>query len=206
MATQSKLKTEAAETGNTDSAAKSYNLVVCAYEGTEAQMAKVWKKMTGVDPTVIAVSATAELRDILAGIIARNDVADEFVFVPANCVPCAPLTAAELSTPLVFVDVNDRRVYGERLPKPFTKEHLVDALAAESDITTEDWLKNYFKSWLTRPIEAGFRFGNLVTPVYRSNPCEHVVIEAFVRKKYIFATPGGYAAISALIDQYLLNG
>lgn len=205
MASQTK-KTKAAEAGSTASAAKSYNLVVCAYEGTEAQMAKVWKKMAGVDPAVIPVSATADLRDILAGIIARNDVADEFVLVPANCVPCAPLTVAELSMPLVFVDVNDRRVYGERLPKPFTKEHLVDALAADGETTTEDWLKNYFKSCLTRPVEAGYRFGNLVTPVYRSNPCEHVVIEAFVRKKYVFATPGGYAAISALIDQYLLNG
>ena len=69
----------------------------------------------------------------------------------------------------------------------------------------EEFLKDYFKKNLNRPIEAGFRFGNIVTPVYRANPCEHLVIEAFVRKKFVFATPKGYAAITHLIDQYLLN-
>ncbi len=180
------------------------NLVVCAYEGTDGQLSKVWERMTGVKPAVVTVGPEADIRDILAGVIADSNVADDFILVPANCVPCAPVSVGELATPLVFVDVQGNRVYGERLPKPFSKEKLVEALPADGQ-TAEEFLKDYFKRNLHRPVEAGFRFGNIVTPVYRSNPCEHIVIEAFVRKKFVFATPGGYAAIARLIDQYLLN-
>jgi len=180
------------------------NLVVCAYEGTDGQLSKVWERMTGVKPAVVTAGPEADIRDILAGIIADSDVADDFILVPANCVPCAPVSVGELATPLVFVDVQGNRVYGERLPKPFSKEKLVEALPADGQ-TAEEFLKDYFKRNLHRPIEAGFRFGNIVTPVYRSNPCEHLIIEAFVRKKFVFATPGGYAAITHLIDKYLLN-
>lgn len=180
------------------------DLVVCAYEGTDGQLSKVWKKMTGVEPVVITVEPNADIRDILAGIIADNRVTDDFILVPANCVPCAKISMEELATPLVFLDVQGNKVYGERLPKPFSKEKLVEMLPADGQ-TTEEFLKDYFKKNLHRPIEAGFRFGNIVTPVYRANPCEHLVIEAFVRKKFVFATPQGYAAITHLIDQYLLN-
>lgn len=180
------------------------NLVVCAYEGTDSQMLKVWEKMTGRKPVILTVKADADIRDILADVIADNSVSDDFILVPANCVPCAPVSTEELTTPLVFTDALGNRVYGERLPKPFSKGRLVEALP-DRDRSSEEFLEDYFKKYLNRPIEAGFRFGNIVTPVYRANPCEHIVIEAFVRKKYVFATPQGYAAISHLIDQYLLN-
>lgn len=180
------------------------NLVVCAYEGTDNQMLKVWEKMTGRKPVILTVKADTDIRDILADVIADNSVSDDFILVPANCVPCAPVSMEELTTPLVFIDTLGNRVYGERLPKPFSKGRLVEALP-DRERSSEEFLKDYFKKYLNRPIEAGFRFGNIVTPVYRANPCEHIVVEAFVRKKFVFATPQGYAAISHLIDQYLLN-
>lgn len=62
-------------------------LVVCAYEGTDIQLSKVWERMTGTRPVVITVGQDDDIRDILAGVIADNSVADEFVLVPANCVP-----------------------------------------------------------------------------------------------------------------------
>lgn len=179
-------------------------LVVCAYEGTDSQMLKVWERMTGEKPAVLTVSADTDIRDILADVIADNNVSDDFILVPANCVPCAPVSMAELTVPLVFIDTLGNKVFGERLPKPFSKGKVVELLPAQT-ATPEEFLKTYFKKYLNRPVEAGFRFGNIVTPVYRANPCEHLVIEAFVRKKYIFATPQGYAAITHLIDQYLLN-
>lgn len=179
-------------------------LVVCAYEGTDSQMSKVWEKMTGRKPVILTVKADADIRDILANVIADNSVSDEFILVPANCVPCAQVSMEELAMPLVFIDAQGNKVFSERLPKQFSKEKVVDLLPAQT-ATPEEFLKSYFKKYLNRPIEAGFRFGNIVTPVYRANPCEHIVIEAFVRKKFVFATPQGYAAISHLIDQYLLN-
>ena len=42
------------------------NLVVCAYEGTDDQLSKVWEKMTGVKPVVITVEPDADIRDVLA--------------------------------------------------------------------------------------------------------------------------------------------
>ena len=36
-----------------DNPANKTNLVVCAYEGTDGQLSKVWEKMTGVKPVVI---------------------------------------------------------------------------------------------------------------------------------------------------------
>ena len=187
-----------------DNAGGGINLVVCAYEGTDGQLSKVWERTTGVRPVVITVKPDEDIRDILAGVIADSDVSDDFIFVPANCVPCAPISIEELATPLVFVDARGGREFGERLPKPFSKERLVEMLPADGQ-TAEEFLKDYFKRNLHRPVEAGFRFGNIVTPVYRANPCEHIVIEAFVRKKFVFATPEGYAAITHLIDRYLLN-
>ena len=68
------------------------NLVVCAYEGTDGQLSKVWEKMTGVKPVVITVEPDADIRDILAGIIADNNISDDFILVPANCVPCAKIS------------------------------------------------------------------------------------------------------------------
>lgn len=67
------------------------NLVVCAYEGTDDQLSKVWEKMTGVKPVVITVEPDADIHDILAGIIADNNISDDFILVPANCVPCAKI-------------------------------------------------------------------------------------------------------------------
>lgn len=180
------------------------SLVVCAYEGTDNQMLEVWEKMTGQKPVILSVKTDTDIRDILAEVIADNSVSDDFILVPANCVPCAPVSMEELATPLVFVDTQGNRVFAERLPKQFSKDKLVEALP-DGDSTPEEFLKGYFKRNLHRPVEAGFRFGNIVTPVYRANPCEHIVIEAFVRKKFVIATPQGYAAISHLIDQYLLN-
>ena len=87
------------------------NLVVCAYEGTDGQLSKVWEKMTGVKPVVITVEPDADIRDILAGIIADNNISDDFILVPANCVPCAKISIGELATPLVFLDVQGNKVF-----------------------------------------------------------------------------------------------
>ena len=97
--------------------------------------------MAGVKPVVITVEPDADIRDILAGIIADNNISDDFILVPANCVPCAKISIGELATPLVFLDVQGNKVFSERLPKPSSKEKLVEMLPAQ-DQTAEEFLKD----------------------------------------------------------------
>lgn len=182
----------------------SRRLVVCAYPGTGEQLAKVWLKMTGEEPLVIIVQRDTSLTDTLAEAVANPEIADTFILVPANCVPCAPISLDELKGPFVFVDVAGSRHYSDRLPVFFSKEALVEVLPEDLK-DDESLMKAYYKQNLHRPIEGGFRFGNLVTPVYRANPCENLVIEAFVRKKFVTASPEGYKAIAHLVDEYLLG-
>ena len=54
-------------------------------------------------------------------------------------------------------------------------------------------------------MEVSFSFGNFITPVLRANPCENVVIEAFLRKFFVAASPEGFAAIAALAEKFLLK-
>lgn len=180
-------------------------LVVCAYPGTGDQLAKVWEKMAGEDPFILTVDKDRDILDIIAEVIAATEIDRDFILVPANCIPCAPISLSELAGPFVFVDINGRRHFNNRLPIPMSKDKLVDALVSSEGINGEAFLEAYFKRNLHRPIEGGFRFGNLVTPVLRADPCENLVIEAFVRKKFVTATPEGYKAISHLVDQYLLG-
>jgi hypothetical protein len=181
------------------------NLVICAYPGTGEQLALVWSKMTGAELTTITVDERTSLRDTVARVVAMPEVADDFVLVPANCVPCSPLSLEELKGPFVFVDIYGKRHFADRLPVYLEKTLLVDDLAASEATDDETFMRDYHKRHLHRPIEGGFRFGNLVTPVYRGNPCENLVIEAFVRKKFVTASPIGYKAISNLVEQYLLR-
>lgn len=180
-------------------------LVVCAYPGTGEQLSRVWRKMTGENPFILTVDKDREILDILADVIATVEIDGDFILVPANCIPCAPISMSELAGPFVFVDVSGRRHFNGRLPLHLSKGNLVDALVGPEPANGEAFLEAYFKKHLHRPIEGGFRFGNLVTPVLRANPCENVVIEAFVRKKFVTASPEGYKAITHLVDQYLLG-
>lgn len=210
---KSKAKTKVADSVNEGSASTSCEvtevtarrLVVCAYPGTGEQLSAVWKKMTGEVPFLMTVDSSPDILEIIADVIATPEVDGRFILVPPNCVPCAPISMEELAVPLVFVDVNGRRHFNSRLPIPLSKDDLVDTLVDLGEKDAEFFLSGYFKKYLHRPVEGGFRFGNLVTPVLRANPCENLVIEAFVRKKFVTASPEGYAAITALVDEYLLR-
>ncbi len=184
-----------------------HRIAVCAYEGTEEQLEKVWEKMTGETPVIIPAAPDADIRELLAEVIAIPHVADDFVLVPANCVPCSRVSFTELSLPTVYVSNTGERTLGSRLPIPFNKGKCVDMLPGDKEKTgtAEEFLSRYFKFNLNRTVEVGFSFGNYVTPVLRGNPCEHIVIEAFVRKKFVTASPEGYRAIAGLIDRYLLG-
>lgn len=180
-------------------------VVVLAYKGTEEQVKRVWEKMAVLPMVVLAYSDEEKLQDVLAKIVADESIADDFIFVPANVIPVKPVNLEELSVPYVYTTSRGERIYNSRVPMAFGKSKLVDLLAASDAKDDEEFIRVYYGHYRHYPIEVGFTFGNFITPVTRANPCEHGVMEALVRKRFISASAEGYKAISSLIEKTLLS-
>ena len=180
-------------------------VVVLAYKGTEEQVKRVWEKMAGLPMAVLAYSDEEKLQGVLAKIVADESIADDFIFVPANVIPVKPVNLEELSVPYVYTTSRGERIYKSRVPMAFGKSKLVELLAASDAKDDEVFIRVYYGRYRHYPIEVGFTFGNFITPVTRANPCEHGVMEALVRKRFISASAEGYKAISSLIEKTLLS-
>lgn len=180
-------------------------VVVLAYKGTEEQVKRVWEKMARLPMVVLAYSDEEKFQDVLAKIVADESIADDFIFVPANVIPCKPVNLEELSVPYVYTTSRGERIYNSRVPMAFWKSKLVELLAASDAKDDEEFIRVYYGRYRHYPIEVGFTFGNFITPVTRANPCEHGVMEALVRKRFISASAEGYKAISSLIEKTLLS-
>lgn len=180
-------------------------VVVLAYNGTEEQVKRVWEKMAVLPMVVLAYSDEEKLQDVLAKIVADESIADDFIFVPANVIPVKPVNLEELSVPYVYTTSRGERIYNSRVPMAFGKSKLVELLAASDAKDDEEFIHVYYGRYRHYPVEVGFTFGNFITPVTRANPCEHGVMEALVRKRFISASAEGYKAISSLIEKTLLS-
>lgn len=180
-------------------------VVVLAYKGTEEQVKRVWEKMAVLPMVVLAYSDEERLQDVLAKIVADESIADDFIFVPANVIPCKPVNLEELSVPYVYTTSRGERIYNSRVPMAFGKSKLVELLASSDVKDDEEFIRSYYGRYRHYPVEVGFTFGNFITPVTRANPCEHGVMEALVRKRFISASAEGYKAISSLIEKTLLS-
>lgn len=180
-------------------------VVVLAYKGTEEQVKRVWEKMSGLPMAVLAYSDEEKLQGVLAKIVADESIADDFIFVPANVIPIKPVNLEELSVPYVYTTSRGERIYNSRVPMAFGKSKLVELLAASDAKDDEEFIRVYYGRYRHYPIEVGFTFGNFITPVTRANPCEHGVMEALVRKRFMSASAEGYKAISSLIEKTLLS-
>lgn len=180
-------------------------VVVLAYKGTEEQVKRVWEKMAGLPMAVLAYSDEERLQDVLAKIVADESIADGFIFVPANVIPCKPVDLEELFVPYVYTTSRGERIYNSRVPMFFGKSKLVELLASSDVKDDEEFIRSYYGRYRHYPVEVGFTFGNFITPVTRANPCEHGVMEALVRKRFISASAEGYKAISSLIEKTLLS-
>lgn len=180
-------------------------VVVLAYKGTEEQVKRVWEKMAGLPMAVLAYSDEEKLQGVLAKIVADESIADDFIFIPANVIPCKPVNLEELSVPYVYTTSRGERIYNSRVPMAFGKSKLVELLAASDAKDDEEFIRVYYGRYRHYPVEVGFTFGNFITPVTRANPCEHGVMEALVRKRFISASAEGYKAISSLIEKTLLS-
>ena len=177
-------------------------LVVLAYQGTEQLLKEIWKRNCN-EPARIITDNFENFIDALGAIVADTAVAEDFVLVQANCIPCAPIRFAELQQAFVLIDSAKREHYLHRLPISFNKAILADCLGEEMD--PEGFVRSYVLSNATRPVQASLQFGNIVSPVLRGDPCEHLVIEALLRKKFIVTSPDGWTAIAPLLQKTLLK-
>lgn len=178
-------------------------IVILAYEGTGEILLSIWNKMCpAVSKTVITVEPDTSFTEAVTMILADTAIADRFVLVPAVSIPCAPVSFDELHLPVVYVDNKGTRSY-DRFPIACDKEEIVRILSGD-EFNPETLAETLVKT-VGRPVEATFKDGNMITPVMRSNPCEHIVLEALVRKKYIFASAAGLKAIVPLLQNTLLK-
>lgn len=182
-------------------------IVICAYPGHEAQLEKIWRKQSNLAFTVKTVSENDNISSILAELVADDQVEDEFLLLPPDIIPCSPVDIYDLVAAYVYIDANGRRQYSARVPMVFEKARLIELFQEDPDGSWDDerLLKEYMTRFRNRPVEVGFKSGNFITPVLRGNPCENVVIEAFLRKKFISANPVGFEAIKDLVGNVMLK-
>lgn len=200
-------KKESSETIEQDPAKSEQKtvLVICSYPGKEGLVQKIWDKMLpGVDKQIVSVEEDLPIQEVLADLIIDETVAEKFVFVPAVALPCAHVSFEELQMPVVFKDAKGGLHYNNRLPVLIDKEVMAIQLGEAKTEDPEAIMKKYVTS-RGRAVEVAFKEGNFVTPVLRGNPCEHVVMEALIRKKYIVANAVGLEAITPLLLQTLLD-
>lgn len=200
------LSFQGTETRETPVETRSFSIVIGAFPGSEERMSALWaKSLMHSDFKVRTVNPDQGLMSQLTDCLADPDVAEDFVYVPANCFAAKTLNAGELGVPYVYVDKNGRRSFDHRLPVQVSKSVLMDIVTAEDSDKTgdEENLEQLYTSSRSVPVEASFNFGNIVTPVLRGNPCENLVIEAFLRKKYVCTNETGWNAIVKLVDGLL---
>jgi hypothetical protein len=189
-----------------EEAADPIRLIILAYPGTESLMSRVWAKNVDAPFRIIPFEEGDPLISILEDVIAMNDVDRVFAVAPANLVPCAPISWDELQLPRVDVLKQDSLLYWGRVPVCFDKELLVDNLPVDDELDDESFVRAYVKMFYAgRPEQVSHSFGNYIVKVLRGTPCESVVIEGLMHKRFLYANAVGWAAVADLIEKALLG-
>lgn len=178
------------------------SVIVLAHPGTEMLVKRIWEKHLPHPVDVLTFPEEASLKELLADIIAAPEFEDRFVLVPANLIPVAPVSLEDLMVARVDVNKDQKRFWG-RVPVFFSKDALVNFLPENEELDDNDFVREFLKAANVRPAEVAHSFGNFYTKVLRGNPCENVVIEALVRKRFIYANPVGWSAITGLLEKTL---
>lgn len=183
-------------------------VVVCAYAGTEDLVRKVWEKMSDEPVRIVVVDdGEVDMRNITTVMIADSTVADTFVVVKPNTIPCSRISLAELNVPVVYIDKAGKEHYSHRLPMPFDKNILVDVFASSdypaNDVDDEAFLRLYAERAQYRPVQVSHYFGNYVTVVLRGNPCTAVIAEGITRRKFLCANAVGFKAAEKFVEALL---
>lgn len=181
------------------------SIVVLAHPGSEPLVRDIWEKFCDWPLTVLTWDGRHSLKQLLEDIMADRigeHIDLRFVVIPANLVPVSPVRWSELQTAFVDVDGSRRSFWG-RVPLTFDKMVLVDFLPEHDHLPDEDFVQAYVQENGTRPMEVSHNFGNFYTKVLRANPCENLVIEAMIRKRFLYVGPTGWQAVTDLFRKLL---
>lgn len=179
-------------------------VVVLAFAGTEAQMRTVWEANCS-ERIVVKTYGEQSLSELLEDIIADNEIGNEFVLVPANLIPVTRTSFSLLTIPYVDCYVKTLSFWG-RVPVAFSKEELAAFLPANDQLNPEEFIRKYIKEVRgERALMVSHEFGNFYTKVLRSNPCENVIIEAFITKRFVYANEQGWPAVVAILEKLAKN-
>lgn len=179
-------------------------IVVLAHPGSEPLVRDIWEHFCDA-PVAVWTNMFSSLKEALEAAMADNEIDSEFVLVPANLVPVSKVLPGEFQTPLVDVSSRNGTRYWGRVPVLVNKEQLVDFLPDNDSLEDNEFVKAYLKANNMRPLEVAHGFGNYFTKVIRGNPCENVVIEALVRKRFLYVSQAGWPAIEHLLKKLLGN-
>ena len=174
-------------------------LIVCAYEGTEQTMQRIWNSMCETPSEVLGIDENTSYKDVIASCIANQEIADKFIFVPANVVPCSPILLEEMFTPQVLLD--SKRGISYDLPMLIDK-HTITELVADENSSDSEMFESYFRT-LNRAVFASHYYGNSVAVVLRSNPDLEVLKEAMKTRKFIRTSAVGFKASSHLLKELI---
>lgn len=178
-------------------------IVAAVYGGHIAIVKKVFESTPeGVDVRFIEVQDDNCLLEELAIAISDDSIPNEFIFVPAGTIPCGGIDIAALELPTVYEDKSGKKHFDSGLPLVIRKEDALDVIEEVSSLSgdvSEEFARRYIETLATRPVVVSFCFGNYVTPVRRANPCEHVIIEALARKKFLTSSPEGFDAMVPIL-------
>lgn len=178
------------------------SVIVLAHPGTEMLVKRMWNKHFHANVDVLTFPENVSLKALLADVIAAPEFENMFVLVPANLVPVTTVTLDSLMVARVDV-ANDKKRYWGRVPVSFTKDSLVDFLPDNEEKDDDDFVREYLVAQGVRPATVSHSFGNFYTKVLRGNPCENVVIEALIRKRFLYANQAGWSAIIGLLEKTL---
>lgn len=179
-------------------------VVVLAFAGTEEQMRNVWEGNCS-EKIVVKTYDGQSLTEILEEIIADNEISDEFVLVPANLIPVRKTRYELLSLPFVDRFGKTSSFWG-RVPVKFSKEALAIFLPNNDSLPADDFVRKYIRDVRDEfTLEVSHEFGNFYTKVLRSNPCENVIIEAFITKRFVYANEQGWSSVETLLEKLAKN-
>ena len=176
-------------------------VAVLAFAGTEEKMKRIWKKMYG-DGGVVVFTDPGSLQAALEEAMADDNVSRKFVLIPANLVPTHPVSFAELTLPFVEERAGKSRQRWGCVPATFEKDILAEFLPAiEEDAGDERLIESYAKLSKALPYAVGHGFGNFLAKVTRGNPCEHLLIEEWLTKRFVYASESGWPPVERIIDK-----
>lgn len=202
--TETAISISTTETAAAVEAQPERTVVVLAFAGTEAQMRTVWEANCS-EKIVVKTLAEQSFKEVLEDIIADNEIGNEFVLVPANLIPVTRTSFNVLTIPYVDCYVKTLSFWG-RVPVAFSKEELAVFLPANDQLNPEEFIRKYLKEVRNeRALMVSHEFGNFYTKVLRSNPCENIIIEAFITKRFVYANEQGWPAVVTILEKLAKN-